>query len=205
MPPPLPLPKQIFFSTFNVTSQVFHTSPTRLSHALVNLRPLLPGHILIIPSTHHKRLSSLSAPEIADLFSTTQRVGQMVERVFGAEGLNIAVQDGKAAGQTVPWVHVHVLPRGGVGERERVERGREEGGGGEEVMGGDWVHRALEEGEAGWRADERDGDEREGERRGTFPVVDERERRDRSLEEMEREARWLRAEMEREGTESGDP
>ncbi|KAK7712937.1 Dinucleoside triphosphate hydrolase [Diaporthe eres] len=126
--------KKISFGPFEVTSQnmtiadaeakVFLTTPH--SFALVNLKPLLPGHVLVCPSRPHKRLTDLSPPEVTDLFATVQRVERMLARHYfpsekaqttpsatAAPGgsFNIAVQDGPEAGQTVAHVHVHVIPR----------------------------------------------------------------------------------------------
>ncbi len=110
---------------------------TPFSFALVNLKPLLPGHVLVCPRALHKRITDLSATELTDLFSAVQRVQRMLARYYfsqarsqdpgqietGAEtsalppptpdagSFNIAVQDGAEAGQTVPHVHVHVIPR----------------------------------------------------------------------------------------------
>jgi bis(5'-adenosyl)-triphosphatase len=89
---------KIYFSTFTVTSQVFHITP--LSYALVNLKPLLPGHVLVCPRRVVPRLKDLTKAEVADLFSTVQDVGRMLEGTFEAEGLNVAVQDGVVAGQS---------------------------------------------------------------------------------------------------------
>ena len=57
------------------------------------------------------RFNDLSAAEVQDLFLTVQRVSRMVERVFSASSLNIAIQDGVDAGQSVPHVHAHIIPR----------------------------------------------------------------------------------------------
>ncbi|KAL4935457.1 hypothetical protein BDV06DRAFT_234302 [Aspergillus oleicola] len=99
----------IHFGPFLVTPQVFHQSP--LSIALVNLKPILPGHVLITPRRIVSRVSQLTPPETADLFLTVRRVGRMIERVYGATSLNIAIQDGTEAGQSVPHVHAHIIPR----------------------------------------------------------------------------------------------
>ena len=97
------------FHTFNVTPQVFyHTSS---SFAFVNIRPLLPGHVLVSPVRSVARLSELTDAEAADLFVTVKRVGRMLERVYKASALTIPLQDGFDAGQSVPHVHVHLLPR----------------------------------------------------------------------------------------------
>ncbi|KAK3339338.1 HIT-like domain-containing protein [Neurospora tetraspora] len=120
----------IHFGPFKVTNQVFLRTPH--SFALVNLKPLLPGHVLVCPLVPHKRLTDLSPAEITDLFSTVQVVQRMLGRYYfhpqsieddHGEGVNdkvmletggsfnIAVQDGPEAGQTVSHVHVHVIPR----------------------------------------------------------------------------------------------
>ncbi|KAJ9635845.1 Dinucleoside triphosphate hydrolase [Coniosporium tulheliwenetii] len=169
MPPPR-ITKPIYFGPFLVTSQVFHTTPH--TFALVNLKPILPGHVLISPHRRVPRLRDLTPAEISDLFLTVQRVSRMIERVFNATALNIAVQDGADAGQSVPHFHAHVIPR---------REGDLEGG-------GDAVYRLME-GE--------EGDT--GRRRGQFPAVDADEvRKPRSEEEMRREAEWFAEEMEKE-------
>ncbi|KAL1842895.1 hypothetical protein VTJ49DRAFT_3912 [Mycothermus thermophilus] len=130
--------ERIFFGPFDVTTQVFLTTPH--SFALVNLKPLLPGHVLVCTRRPHRRLTDLSPAEVADLFAAVQRVQHMLARYYfedstlsdagatadhshwkdwqGRGGgnvtdgsFNIALQDGPEAGQTVPHVHVHVIPR----------------------------------------------------------------------------------------------
>ncbi|KAK8167707.1 bis-tetraphosphatase, partial [Phyllosticta citrichinensis] len=167
----------LHFGPFPITPQIFHLSP--LSFALVNLKPLLPGHVLICPRRVVPRLSQLSTAEISDLFLTVQRVSRMIERVYAADALNVAVQDGVAAGQSVPHVHAHVIPR---------RNGDMEGRG-----GGDRVYEMLEgeEGDVGaaLREVERQR-KREAEGNRAFAKPD-AERLPRSLEEMEEEARAL--------------
>ncbi|KAM3878496.1 bis(5'-adenosyl)-triphosphatase [Diretmus argenteus] len=91
------------------TSAVF--LQTELSFALVNRKPVVPGHVLVCPLRPVGRFRDLRPDEVADLFSTTQRVATVVEKHFNATSLTIAIQDGPEAGQTVKHVHVHVLPR----------------------------------------------------------------------------------------------
>ncbi|CAL8335746.1 unnamed protein product [Merluccius merluccius] len=91
---------------------------TEFSFALVNRKPVVPGHVLVCPLRPVERFRDLLPEEVADLFSTTQRVANLVERHFNATSLTIAIQDGPEAGQTVKHVHVHVLPRR-VGDFER--------------------------------------------------------------------------------------
>ncbi|XP_042311308.1 bis(5'-adenosyl)-triphosphatase isoform X1 [Sceloporus undulatus] len=84
---------------------------TELSFALVNRKPVVPGHVLICPLRPVERFRDLRPEEVADLFRTTQLVGNVVEQHFGGTSLTISVQDGPEAGQTVKHVHVHILPR----------------------------------------------------------------------------------------------
>ncbi|XP_053723517.1 bis(5'-adenosyl)-triphosphatase isoform X2 [Synchiropus splendidus] len=84
---------------------------TELSFALVNRKPVVPGHVLVCPLRAVERFGQLRPEEVADLFSTAQRVANLVEKHFKASSLTIAIQDGPEAGQTVKHVHVHVLPR----------------------------------------------------------------------------------------------
>lgn len=84
---------------------------TELSFALVNRKPVVPGHVLVCPLRVVERFRDLRPDEVTDLFMTTQRVSSQIEKHFQASSLTICVQDGHEAGQTVKHVHVHVLPR----------------------------------------------------------------------------------------------
>ncbi|KAI0697594.1 HIT-like protein [Cytidiella melzeri] len=106
---------KVLFSTIEVTRQAFYRTP--LTAAIVNLKPIVPGHVLVIPRRAAPRLQDLDASELSALMSSVQHVGRIIERVYGADALTIACQDGKAAGQTVPHVHFHLLPRKLRGDR----------------------------------------------------------------------------------------
>ncbi|KAL8665040.1 MAG: hypothetical protein Q9202_002596 [Teloschistes flavicans] len=175
MPPINPSP--VHFGSFLVTSQVFHK--TAHSFALVNIKPLLPGHVLVSPLRAAKRLSDLNHAEITDLFLTVQEVGRMVERVYGASSLNIAIQDGPAAGQSVPHLHTHIIPR------QNADL--------DEYGGGDAIYGMLEgeDGDVGKHLWERSN------RRPKFPAVDDSFRKPRTEEEMAEEAQRLAREMTR--------
>ncbi|ESN94971.1 hypothetical protein HELRODRAFT_102781 [Helobdella robusta] len=84
---------------------------TRHSFAFVNISPVLPGHVLVSSLRVAARLTDLTKPEVADLFSAVQDVSRVVENVYAASSLTIAMQDGEQAGQTVKHAHVHILPR----------------------------------------------------------------------------------------------
>ncbi|KAK7541984.1 HIT-like domain-containing protein [Phyllosticta citribraziliensis] len=193
--PPHPLTTTpLHFGAFPITPQIFHLTP--LSFALVNLKPLLPGHVLVCPRRVVPRLSQLSAAEVSDLFLAVQRVSRMIERVYAADALNVAIQDGVAAGQSVPHVHAHVIPRrsGDMDSRGGGDRVYEMLEGEEGDVGG-----ALREVERTRRERESDGkSESEGDGKKRAFAKSDAERLPRSLEEMEEEARGLAMEMEKE-------
>ncbi|XP_057702232.1 bis(5'-adenosyl)-triphosphatase isoform X2 [Corythoichthys intestinalis] len=74
---------------------------TELSFALVNRKPVVPGHVLVCPLRQVERFRDLQPDEVTDLFIATQRVATLVEKHFNATSLTIAIQDGPEAGQTV--------------------------------------------------------------------------------------------------------
>nr|GEZ41792.1 bifunctional bis(5'-adenosyl)-triphosphatase/adenylylsulfatase FHIT [Tanacetum cinerariifolium] len=143
--------------------EVFYS--TELSYALVNLRPLLPGHILdlldkrthvlVCPRREVKRFVDLTPEETSDLWISAQKIGKLLENYHKASSLTLAIQDGPQAGQTVPHVHIHIVPRKG-GDFEN----------------NDEIYDAL--------------DEKEKELKKTLDL--DKERKDRSMEEMAREA-----------------
>jgi bis(5'-adenosyl)-triphosphatase len=154
---------------------------SRLSFALVNLKPLLPGHVLVSPRRVVPRFNDLSAAEVQDLFLTVQRVSRMVERVFDASSLNIAIQDGADAGQSVPHVHAHIIPR----KRDDLH----------DKGGTDAIYEMMESEDADLgRAFSEKADMQH--KTSKFPAVDNDARKPRTSEEMLQEAEWLAREME---------
>ncbi|KAL3932855.1 MAG: hypothetical protein SGBAC_010655 [Bacillariaceae sp.] len=84
---------------------------TTKSAAFVNLRPIVPGHVLVMPETIVPNMEQLSTEEYTDLWLTVRQVQSALAKHFKVDAFNVAVQDGRAAGQSVPHVHVHILPR----------------------------------------------------------------------------------------------
>jgi bis(5'-adenosyl)-triphosphatase len=105
------------FGRFRISSnQIFHR--TIHSFALVNLRPIVPGHVLVCSNRVTPVLSDLLDEEYDDLWKSVRIVQQVLKHQYNCDAFNISVQDGKGAGQSVPHVHVHILPRY-VGDFER--------------------------------------------------------------------------------------
>jgi Diadenosine tetraphosphate (Ap4A) hydrolase and other HIT family hydrolases len=107
-----PQEDHLIFGKFKIsTSQIFYKSPSDLTAAIVNLRPIVPGHVLVIPKRIVEKLSDLTNEEYDDLWRSVRVVQNVLEMHYNAGGFNVSVQDGKVAGQSVPHVHVHILPR----------------------------------------------------------------------------------------------
>jgi len=77
--------------------------------AFLDHRPLFPGHCLLIPRTHHETLSDLPPAEIEPLFSAAQRLARAVETGMRADGSFVAINN--RVSQSVPHLHIHVVPR----------------------------------------------------------------------------------------------
>ncbi len=73
--------------------------------------PLSPGHTLVIPHRHVGSFFDLSAAERADLLALLDQAKAGVDQEFRPQAYNIGINDGPAAGQTVPHLHIHLIPR----------------------------------------------------------------------------------------------
>lgn len=83
------------------------------AHALafLDIHPKAPGHTVVIPKVHAATLMDLPESEIAPVFRAVQKVAVRLRNVLGVDGLTIGINQGEVSGQTVPHLHVHVLPR----------------------------------------------------------------------------------------------
>jgi histidine triad (HIT) family protein len=80
--------------------------------AFMDIQPVNPGHVLIIPKVHASGLSDLDEETGAHLFKVAMRIAGAVKRSgVKCEGVNLLLSDGRAAFQEVFHVHLHVIPR----------------------------------------------------------------------------------------------
>jgi histidine triad (HIT) family protein len=77
--------------------------------AFLDTTPLFPGHVLLVPREHHETLMDLPPPLVEPLFSTARRLSAAVQSAMGAQGVFVAVNN--VVSQSVPHLHVHVVPR----------------------------------------------------------------------------------------------
>lgn len=81
------------------------------SFAFLDIESLSEGHTLIIPKNHHVLLSDMTEDDLGKLFACVKKVLGMVSRATNASGFSILQRNGKAAGQVIDHVHVHIIPR----------------------------------------------------------------------------------------------
>ena len=73
--------------------------------------PVSPGHTLVIPNRHVATIAELSTDEQAALFPVVVDAQRRLDESYRPDGYNIGINHGHAGGQTVPHLHVHVIPR----------------------------------------------------------------------------------------------
>jgi histidine triad (HIT) family protein len=79
------------------------------SLAFLDQRPLFPGHCLLVPREHHETLQTLPGKLIEPLFLNAQVLARAVEKAMGAEGIFVGINN--RVSQSVPHLHIHVVPR----------------------------------------------------------------------------------------------
>ena len=83
------------------------------AHVVVflDINPLNPGHTLVVPRAHHADLTELPEEIAAHAGSLLPGLCRAVKAATGAEGLNVVINNGSVAGQTIDHCHWHIIPR----------------------------------------------------------------------------------------------
>ena len=82
---------------------------TSQSISFLDAFPLAKGHVLVIPKKHHQKIQDMSQSENTDLFLLVHEMTSKVDSISGST--LVAIHNGIDAGQEVPHVHVHLVPR----------------------------------------------------------------------------------------------
>jgi histidine triad (HIT) family protein len=90
-----------------VTSHVVFEDEQAL--AFLDHRPLFPGHALLVPRDHHETLLDLPDELVGTLFANAKLLAEAMEDGLGAEGTFVALNN--RISQSVPHIHIHVVPR----------------------------------------------------------------------------------------------
>ncbi len=77
--------------------------------AFLDRSPVFPGHVLIVPRKHYETLTDLPTDLISAVFGAAQRIAQAVQLAMGADGTWVSMNN--TVSQSVPHLHVHVIPR----------------------------------------------------------------------------------------------
>ena len=108
----------------NTASYVYEDNRTI---AILDIRPINEGHTLVIPKKHYENLYKIPDEEVAYLFKVVKKVASAVKKGINADGISIFQNNGRAAGQVIFHVHVHIVPRyeGQRSHRLRYDASRE--------------------------------------------------------------------------------
>ena len=79
--------------------------------AFLDIKPINPGHTLVIPKKHFENLLEMNREEWQNALEGVREAMHRVQKVLNPEGMNIAINERPAGGQVVPHVHWHILPR----------------------------------------------------------------------------------------------
>jgi histidine triad (HIT) family protein len=82
---------------------------TKYSVSFLDAFPLATGHVLVIPKNHHQKIQDMSIEENTDLFTLVYQMISNVDEITGST--LVAIHNGKDAGQEIPHVHIHLVPR----------------------------------------------------------------------------------------------
>ncbi len=79
--------------------------------AFMDIGPIVKGHALVIPKAHYDPVTAVPPALLGHLIQVAQQVAGAQVKAFNADGVNLFQANGDAAGQVVPHVHFHVIPR----------------------------------------------------------------------------------------------
>lgn len=79
--------------------------------AFLDLKPVNPGHTLVIPKAHAAGIIDAPDETLAAVMGTVKKIAPGILAAVGADAFNLGVNEGAVAGQLVPHLHIHIMPR----------------------------------------------------------------------------------------------
>lgn len=79
--------------------------------AIMDIRPLNTGHVLVMPKQHYKNIFEVNEKLASELMKVTWRISNGINKLFAPAGVNILQNNGRVANQTIPHLHIHIIPR----------------------------------------------------------------------------------------------
>ncbi len=79
--------------------------------AFLDIKPVNPGHILVIPKKHYSTIEEISEEDLCAVSLTLKKMGKNIKDKLGYEGYNVSLNNDPIAGQEIAHLHFHVIPR----------------------------------------------------------------------------------------------
>lgn len=79
--------------------------------AFLDKYPIDIGHSLVVPKEHHERITDMNPQDVGNLFSIVPKIAHGILNATGADAFSLGQNNGKAAKQIIPHVHIHIIPR----------------------------------------------------------------------------------------------
>jgi histidine triad (HIT) family protein len=79
--------------------------------AFLDIYPVSPGHTLVITKKHYQNLEDISAPELNALIQAVKKIGAQMKERLGVTGYAVTENNDPVAGQIIPHIHFHIIPR----------------------------------------------------------------------------------------------
>jgi histidine triad (HIT) family protein len=73
--------------------------------------PIDTGHALVIPKKHHEKITDMNSSAVGELFSIVPKIAKGILDATGADAFSLGQNNGRAAKQIIPHVHIHIIPR----------------------------------------------------------------------------------------------
>ncbi len=79
--------------------------------AILDINPVNPGHILVLPKVHVPNFEEISEADLVEVIKAVKIIGRAIKTGIGCPGYNINVNNDPIAGQIIPHLHFHIIPR----------------------------------------------------------------------------------------------
>ena len=80
-------------------------------YAFLDINPVNYGHTLVVPKKHYENLEEITEEDLKELIIAVKKIGKAIKDGLNVSGYNIGINNGSVAGQIVPHLHFHIIPR----------------------------------------------------------------------------------------------
>jgi histidine triad (HIT) family protein len=102
--------------------------------AFLDIKPVNPGHTIVIPKEHYQNIEDISAEDFIAVMMTVKKIGKLLKDKLGVIGYNVHENNDLVAGQEVPHLHFHIIPRTAEDGLEHWPGGKYKDGEAEEII-----------------------------------------------------------------------